>query len=279
MNDPRSLEEEYILGTNRDELARLAVQHDTWRDHAVALWNLAGLSTGHHVLDLGCGPGHATLDLAARVGSQGRVVGRDQSARFLAHLQSEMDRRSLSHVSTSLGDVETADASIGTFNFIYARWLFCWLEHPEKALAACRTYLKPGGKILLQEYIDWATLALVPPSVRFKRAVKAAMDSWDLGIGRINIARFMPDLCPAVGLRVARIHPVARLGGVGSPVWTWLGGFVHSYVPRLVDQGLITPDEVDAMRSAWREREVEGHGYCFAPTMCDLILQRTEDGS
>ncbi len=273
MSDKESPEHEYILGTDHAELARLASQHDTWREQATALWNVVGLEEGHRVLDLGCGPGHVTLDLATRVGKSGAVVGRDQSARFIAHLQNEARMQSLSHVSTSLGNVEEIDPALEPFDFIYARWLFCWLEHPERALSACHHYLKPGGKLLLQEYIDWATMALIPPSDAFTRAVKAGMDSWAAGIGRINIARHIPELASATGLRVTHIQPVARIGAVGSPVWRWIGGFVHSYVPRLIGQGLITSDEVDAMRNAWREREATREGYLMAPTMCDLVLE------
>lgn len=68
----RMKSEDYVLGTDAQELARLSFQHEAWVAHAYALWQRAGLRTGMTVLDLGAGPGFTSLDLAQVVGPRAR---------------------------------------------------------------------------------------------------------------------------------------------------------------------------------------------------------------
>ena len=80
-------EREYVLGTHDEEIARLKLQHATWRPIVLDAWRFAGLGPGMAALDVGCGPGFATMDLAEQVAPGGHVFAIDQSARFLEHLE------------------------------------------------------------------------------------------------------------------------------------------------------------------------------------------------
>src|SRR5262245_16194413 len=100
-SEPRmSIEKDYVLGTHDDEIARLGLQHSVWRPWASDAWRRAGFTIGQTLIDLGCGPGYATLDLAEIVRSDGRVVGIDRSRRFLDALEATARARGLSHVET-----------------------------------------------------------------------------------------------------------------------------------------------------------------------------------
>ena len=79
-------ERDYVLGTDDPEIARLGLQHAVWRERALAGWRRAGVKRGRTVVDLGCGPGYATLDLAEIVGPTGKVIAVDRSHRFLEAL-------------------------------------------------------------------------------------------------------------------------------------------------------------------------------------------------
>jgi SAM-dependent methyltransferase len=71
-------EREYVLGTNDEELARLGFQHRVWGEQAFALWERAGFAPGQTILDAGCGPGFATLDLARLACISHQWMDRDQ---------------------------------------------------------------------------------------------------------------------------------------------------------------------------------------------------------
>jgi len=84
---------DYVLGTGDEEIARLGVQHRVWRARAIDAWRRAGIAAGQTVVDVGCGPGYASLDLAELVGSSGRVIAIDRSQRFLAALDAAATAR------------------------------------------------------------------------------------------------------------------------------------------------------------------------------------------
>src|SRR6266581_9426461 len=55
---------DYVLGTHDEELARLGLQHRVWLPVVLDCWHRAGVTVGKRVLDVGAGPGYATVDLA-----------------------------------------------------------------------------------------------------------------------------------------------------------------------------------------------------------------------
>ena len=57
-------ENDYILGTHDAEIARLRLQHGVWREQVLDCWRRAGIGPGHTVVDIGCGPGFASVALA-----------------------------------------------------------------------------------------------------------------------------------------------------------------------------------------------------------------------
>jgi SAM-dependent methyltransferase len=262
----------YVLGTDDEELERLRHQHDTWARAAHALWNRAGLRAGHTILDLGCGPGYTSLDLADRVGPEGKVIARDMSRRFLGFLQTECERLSVAQVETSLGPAETMDLAPGQLDGAYARWLLCWLPDPLPAVERVVYALKPGGFIALQDYIDWGALKTVPPSKAVQRAVEACMASW-AGVG-INIGDDIPAIAGRFGLTIEYFAPVAHLAPVGSGHWQWLAEFFQSYLPKLVERGLLADAELREFNAEWEQYTDEGTGYCFTPVMADVILRK-----
>lgn len=86
-------EREYVLGTHDVEVDRLGLQHRVWRPRVLEVARRAGLTVGRTVVDLGCGPGYASLDCAEIMGPTGHVHAIDQSGRFLSVLEIVATRR------------------------------------------------------------------------------------------------------------------------------------------------------------------------------------------
>lgn len=267
-------EREYILGTDREELERLGSQHQAWVRHTHALFDRAGWGTGDVLLDLGCGPGFTALELARLVGPKGRVWAADVSARFLAHLTAEVARLGIEHVRTVEGPVEELDLPAASLDGVYSRWLFSWLEDPLAVLARVAGFVRPGGVLALQEYLQWNTLRLVPATPVVDRAVTFCLASF-AQTGWIDVAEKLAAGAADCGLEVVDFRPAARIGTIGSPVWRWLGGFFASYLPRLVERGAYLEDDLAEFRHTWRELEARGSGaWIVAPTVGELLLRR-----
>lgn len=267
-------EEEYILGTEREELERLRFQHQAWVRQGYELFERAGLRAGQTVLDLGCGPGFTSVELACVVGPSGRVLARDESGRFLAFLRSEADRLGLGQVETSQGRVEDLDLGAETLDAVYARWLLCWLPDALGVLRRLAPALRPGGAFVFQEYLDWGSMKLLPRSEVFDRSVAACMHSWEVGDATIDLAQQAPAFARELGFAPEHFRPRARLGAVGSLEWRWVFGFLSIYLPKLVARGLYGADELEAWRAELERRTAEGTTWLYTPVMADVVLRK-----
>ncbi|PYJ29582.1 MAG: hypothetical protein DME90_05035, partial [Verrucomicrobia bacterium] len=78
---------DYVLGTHEPELARLGLQHRVWLPVVLNCWHRAGITVGKRVLDVGAGPGYATVDLAEIVGPTGEVVALERSRNFIRAME------------------------------------------------------------------------------------------------------------------------------------------------------------------------------------------------
>ena len=86
----------YVLGTHSAELQRLGRQHTFWRQECRSGLQRAGFGAGDRLLDLGCGPGFCSLELAELVGPSGQVLGLDLSPVYIEHLQQLAHQQNLS---------------------------------------------------------------------------------------------------------------------------------------------------------------------------------------
>ena len=68
----------YPFGYGDEELQRLGEQHRVWEEENQRFLSRVGFGRGNTLVDLGCGPGFTTLDLARRVGPMGRIIAVDR---------------------------------------------------------------------------------------------------------------------------------------------------------------------------------------------------------
>src|SRR3982074_1924659 len=110
-------ERDYVLGTHEEELARLGLQHRVWRAVALDCWNRAGITVGKRVLDVGAGPGYATVDLAEIAGAHGKVTAVERSHNFVRALEETCRQRSLANVKVHELDLMTDNLPSGDYDF------------------------------------------------------------------------------------------------------------------------------------------------------------------
>jgi ubiquinone/menaquinone biosynthesis C-methylase UbiE len=265
---------EYILGTHAAELERLGFQHHVWVQHMLAVLDFAGIRAGDVVLDVGCGPGFTTFELAHAVGQRGRVIALDVSERFLEHLRAACRLRALTNVEPMLGTAEEFELPDGSLDAAYSRWVLCWLARPEDALARVARALRPGGAFIVQDYLDWGAKKLVPRSAAHDGVVQACLRSWSLGGGTIDIGEHLPTLAGRCGLVVEHFQPIARSGSGGSLVWRWLETFYNVYLPRLVERGLLEASAAADFFADWERRSNDGTSRVVTPTMVDIVMRK-----
>lgn len=152
--------------SNDRELERLTLQATVALDFEAEIWRRVGLRPGMKVLDLACGPGLITRELA-KVARGGVVVGVDVSPELLEEARHRLREDPVPNLLFQLGDVYDLNLPNDTFDFVYCRLLFQHLRDPLAALQSIVRTMKPGGKLCIVDVDDdWLTLHPRPASFR-----------------------------------------------------------------------------------------------------------------
>ncbi|MGA3564566.1 class I SAM-dependent methyltransferase [Melissospora conviva] len=115
-----------------------------------AAYLLPLLEPGTALLDIGCGPGTITADLAQRV-APGPVTAVDASAQVLAVARAEADRRGLANVSFAEADVQRLDFADDSFDVVHAHQVLQHVVDPVQALREMRRVCRPGGHVAVRD--------------------------------------------------------------------------------------------------------------------------------
>jgi ubiquinone/menaquinone biosynthesis C-methylase UbiE len=263
----------YILGTDTEELHRLGVQHQVWAEEAQQGWRLAQFTAGQTLLDLGCGPGFCTKELAYIVGSTGKVIGIDRSSAFIAHLE---QLRNLHHLKIEgiLADFDEMRLQPESLDGMYCRWALAWLPNPEEILKKVYDALKPGGKMVIHEYYDWSTHQTEPHNPALAKAIAAALKSFKNSDGEIDIGRQLPIMLHSLGMKVTNIRLMPKIAIPQTLIWQWPKTFYYSYYPRLVEMGYLTQEEVTTALAAFSEMETTAGATLCCPLMVEIIAEK-----
>jgi SAM-dependent methyltransferase len=106
---------------------------------------------GERVIDVGCGCGASTLELGARVGAGGSVLGVDISAPMLARARERVRAQGLASVSFAEGDA-TSYAFGGDADLVFSRFGSMFFADAPAAFANLRRALRPGGRLRLMTW-------------------------------------------------------------------------------------------------------------------------------
>jgi ubiquinone/menaquinone biosynthesis C-methylase UbiE len=108
--------------------------------------DLAGISSGHRVLDVAAGTGEQTLMAARRVGPSGFVLATDIAERMLAYLQEAANNEGLTNVQTRVLDARALALEPESFDAAICRLALMLIPERDKALAGIQRALKSGSK-------------------------------------------------------------------------------------------------------------------------------------
>ncbi|KAI9858725.1 MAG: hypothetical protein M1813_007357 [Trichoglossum hirsutum] len=123
----------------------------TWRTATNSAGYLLPSILPHmHILDVGCGPGTITADLAALV-PEGRVTGLEHAPEVLEQARSAAAARALDNIHFVVGDVHALDFPDGTFDVVHAHQVLQHVGDPIHALREMRRVTRPGGIVAVRD--------------------------------------------------------------------------------------------------------------------------------
>ena len=138
-----------------------------------AALNKLNLNEGENVLDIGCGCGHTTLNIAKRISPDGQVTGLDISEPMLKRAKESANEMSISNVSFNCVDVQTDDIGEEVYSAAFSRFGVMFFEDPIAAFHNINKSLITGASL---SFVCWQSPALNPWQSLFIEAVKKYVD-------------------------------------------------------------------------------------------------------
>ncbi|MFJ7962088.1 class I SAM-dependent methyltransferase [Streptomyces sp. NPDC096324] len=249
----------------------------TWRTAAnSAAYLLDSLKPHMKILDIGCGPGTITADLAERV-PDGHVTGVDHAPGILDQARRTAAERGLENVEFAVADVHTLEYPDDTFCVVHAHQVLQHVGDPVQALREMHRVTRPGGIIAVRD-ADYSAMTWYP--------AVPGIDDWQdlyLKVARANGGE------PDAGRRLTSWARAAGIRDVTatSSTWTfatederaWWSGLwadrtlASAYAERATRGGHATPEELRAVSDAWRQWGRQEDGW-FAVLHGEILCRK-----
>jgi len=226
-----------------------------------AAYLLPHLVDGQRILDVGCGPGTLTVDLARRVGPNGSIVGIDLSPAVVQEATAHASAEEVGNVTFRTGDFRAGDFGEGSFDVVHAHQVLQHLRDPVAALAAMGRLARPGGIVAARDG-DYSAFLWTPADPRLDRWREIYMAVSDRNGTRGDAGRWLLRWALDAGLTdVAYTTSTWTFATPGDRAW-WGGLWAErtvasSLADQAVEYGVATRAELDEVAggfSAWAER-------------------------
>jgi len=124
--------------------ANSAVQQ-SWARETLARLSLRG---DEHIVDVGCGDGKVTAELARAV-PRGRVLGVDASPEMIAFAQAAFPPAQFPNLHFQIGDARKLGSIGAGFHLVFSNAALHWVDDHEAILRGAAAALRPGGRLLV----------------------------------------------------------------------------------------------------------------------------------
>src|SRR5215468_1774146 len=231
-----------------------------------AAYLLPHLRPGMSVLDVGCGPGSITVDLAARV-APGRVAALEVTEEALGLARAYAAERGQQNIDFVVADVHALDLPDGAFDVVHAHQVLQHLADPVGALAEMRRVCRPGGIVAARD-CDYAAITWYPQlpelpelaewAALYRRIARASGGEPDAGRRLLSWAR-------SAGF--SRIVPSASVWCFATPEdRAWWGGLwadrvVDSELARLALEAGAAEADLHRLAAGWRAWAAAADGW------------------
>lgn len=266
--------DEYVLGTHDQEIARLGLQHRAWLPAVLDCWQRAGITHGKSVLDVGAGPGYATIDLAEMVGSKGKVVAVERSARFLSVLRETCAQRGLGNVTLYERDVIEEELPNGPFDFAWCRWLASFVKEPGVLVRKIADALRPGGSAIFHEYAHYTTWKCTPRRPALERFAEKVAESWRNLAGEADVGLNLIPLLRKQGCELRWAKPLIFCVTPGDYLWEWPASFIETGPERMEKLGVIDHAFAQEVRAEFAAAAAQEETVMLTPLVLEIVVRK-----
>ena len=258
----------YVMGYDERERRRLALQASILNPFTEHLLRRAGISSGMHVLDIGCGVGDVSLLAARMVGRGGSVTSLDLDGRALEILRERARAEALNNIECIEGNVHE-QSSVRRFDAVIGRHILIHSKDPLEVLRRSAAMLQPRGLAVFHEY-DFSIKHRAWPPTPLRDRLMEVFDQFFEHACFSNVGSRLWTLLAEAGFE----NPDCRVeypidGSPDSPYYLWITESLRSILPHAVALGIVTEGEIgiDTLEERLKAENVATKSCVPAPAM------------
>jgi SAM-dependent methyltransferase len=244
---------EYLLDHDwEDEPRRLRLLEEHADPTTIRRLEAAGIGPGDRCLEVGAGRGSIAQWLTTKVGPTGHVTALDLDTSLLSWLEGP-------NLDVIAGDVLEIDFPEGTFDLVHTRLVLMHIPERRRALERIRSWLRPGGRVVLEE-LDWMVMQAEPDPERLALfcAFNEALPTIDFECGRM----LLDELSQAGLVETTGDVRVDVVEG-GTPLAQWERLSIRAVSPEALEAGTATIEQIDRHLARLDEPDYRGLGWAW----------------
>ncbi|WP_418277161.1 methyltransferase domain-containing protein [Isoptericola jiangsuensis] len=222
------------------------------------------LTPGTTVLDVGCGPGTITADIAVRV-APGAVIGVDRAADVLVEATRHARDVGAENLTFAAQDVYSLPYDDGTFDVVHAHQTLQHLAEPVLALKEMRRVCRSGGVVVARES-DYAGFTWYPRLPELDTWMGLYQSTARANGGEPDAGRRLLAWARAAGF--TEVTPSASVWCFATPedreYWgrMWAARILDSRMAdQVVETGLGSREDLQKMSAAWQRWTEDPDGW------------------
>lgn len=243
----------------------------TWRTaENSAAYLLPHLRPDHRVLDIGCGPGTISADLAALV-PDGHVTAVDYAPAIVEQAAKEAGSRGLANISFAVADVHALEYEDDSFDVVHAHQVLQHVGDPVQALREMRRVAKPGGLVAARDS-DYRAFTWFPQSQGLSDWLDLYEEVARANGGEPDAGRMLKAWALRAGFAEADVEAT-------SATWTfaneedraWWGDLwadrarYSDFAKQAVAGGFAGPEALQSIAAAWKQWAADPEGWLMIP--------------
>lgn len=226
------------------------------------------LSTGTTVLDVGCGPGTITIDIAARV-HPAKVVGIDASADVVEKAIKLAAERDIDNVEFVVGNAYELDYENESFDIVHAHQVLQHVSNPVGMLRELRRVRTASGIVAARD-VDYGACFWYPASSGLDRWLELVRGAYRSNGTEPDAGRRLKSWAMDAGFTdVLSTASVWSFNSEADREWwgsMWETRILQSAIAvSVIDAGLASQDDLLDVSRAWREWINEAQGWFAMP--------------
>jgi len=240
-----------------------------------SLWVLdrAGLKTGNSILDVGCGIGRLSIEMAHRVGPSGRVVAIDYSREQLDIAQANAEAEGIENISFVEISAENLTELNQCFDIVFCRFVLCHLPQPEQILREICECVKPGGHLVNEELARIDTAMSYPEQPAYTEFASLARKVVIDPTVDKEIGKRLPPLLKQQGFSIVEgrfFHPI-QFSNEQKQLITMSA---EEFAPFVIKSGVKTKEEIEQLIAELKAAAEDDNWYCTGYEYIQLISQK-----